>query len=164
MRSLVLLILILVLNAALVAIWFMSTADAPAPPPPTPQARVLPSTPDSLWSKADSALSALFVRMGIPPKSIKMKEGEPLPTIFGAKSKSYKLVLPGVYAPALFETELGKAVRRWGGEVRGQDLEYHGKEFRIQARQQPKRALVELTGLPQIDSARNPVVWSREVE
>src|SRR5262249_1883552 len=39
-----------------------------------------------------------------------------------------------------------------------------GKEFRIQSRQQPKRALVELTGLPQIDSARNPVIWKSEIE
>ena len=39
-----------------------------------------------------------------------------------------------------------------------------GAEFRLQARQQPKRALVELTGLPQIDSARNPVVWNSEVK
>jgi NADH-quinone oxidoreductase subunit B len=38
-----------------------------------------------------------------------------------------------------------------------------GKEFRIQSRQQPKRALVELPGLPQIDSARNPVVWKSEI-
>jgi NADH-quinone oxidoreductase subunit B len=33
-----------------------------------------------------------------------------------------------------------------------------GREFATTARQQPKRALVELTGMPQIDSARNPVV------
>jgi NADH-quinone oxidoreductase subunit B len=39
-----------------------------------------------------------------------------------------------------------------------------GAEFRIESRQQPKRALVELPGLPQIDSARNPVVWSSEIK
>jgi NADH-quinone oxidoreductase subunit B len=33
-----------------------------------------------------------------------------------------------------------------------------GREFETRARQQPKRALIELAGLPQIDSARNPVV------
>jgi hypothetical protein len=33
-----------------------------------------------------------------------------------------------------------------------------GREFETLARQQPKRALIELVGLPQIDSARNPVV------
>jgi NADH-quinone oxidoreductase subunit B len=38
-----------------------------------------------------------------------------------------------------------------------------GAEFRIQSRQQPKRALVELAGLPQVDSARNPVVWKSEL-
>jgi NADH-quinone oxidoreductase subunit B len=38
-----------------------------------------------------------------------------------------------------------------------------GAEFRIEAQQQPKRALLELPGLAQIDSARNPVVWSSEI-
>jgi NADH-quinone oxidoreductase subunit B len=38
-----------------------------------------------------------------------------------------------------------------------------GREFRTKARQQPKRALVELTGLPNVDSSRNPVVWRNEI-
>ena len=33
-----------------------------------------------------------------------------------------------------------------------------GREFATTARQQPKRALVELTSLPQIDSARVPII------
>jgi NADH-quinone oxidoreductase subunit B len=33
-----------------------------------------------------------------------------------------------------------------------------GREFEIEARQKPKRALVELPGLPEIDSARNPII------
>ena len=36
-----------------------------------------------------------------------------------------------------------------------------GREFATRARQESKRALVELPVLTQIDSARNPVVWSK---
>lgn len=130
MRPGILVALLVIFNVVLMVLWI--TREAPvAPPPPVEVVAPYPSTPDSQWAKIDSGLTAWFVRLGMPPKSVVVKEGDVLPNIFSTKRKHYKIKLPKVYAPGMFQYEVSNIAHRWGGYSFGVDQDYNGKTFTV---------------------------------